>query len=294
MFESFIENKKIGGINCLVWKNGQTLYQRSFGYKDLESGELMTIDSLFRISSMTKPVTSVLAMMLYEEKKLDLNDAIIRWFPQFESMKVFNQQSGAYEDAKEAITILDILTHKAGFTYSEFLRGELRDDYRKLGGDIDTWLTQEQWINELANLPLISQPNELFNYGRSTDLLGILISRIEGKSLGQIMEERIFAPLGMHDTFFEVPANKKERCVTNFGFDYLGNLVCVDTVPLNMAFKERPQNLEYESGGQGLWSSISDYLKFAKIFIEKGCSDGIRILNEETVELMCTNKLTAY
>lgn len=294
MFDKFINNKKLGGINCLIWKDEQILLQESYGHKNLKTKELMTLDSLFRISSMTKPITSVLAMILYEEKKIDLNDPITNWFPQFEEMKVMTDQFDKYEDAKKSITILDLLTHRAGFTYSEFLEGKIQADYRKLGGDIDTELTNEQWINTLANLPLISQPSEMFNYGRSTDLLGILISTIEEKPLGNVMEERIFAPLGMTDTFFDVPSDKKSRCVSNFGYNDLGELTNLETVPLNMAFKERPDNLEFQSGGQGLWSTISDYLRFAKIFIENGCSNGIRILSEETIELMCSNKLPAY
>ncbi|MCB0705192.1 MAG: beta-lactamase family protein [Saprospiraceae bacterium] len=293
MFEKFIAAKKIGGINCLIWKNGQIEFQKSYGYKNLETRELMTIDSLFRISSMTKPITSVLAMMLYEEKKFSLNDPITNWFPQFDSMKVLKNQPAEYEDAKQHITLLDLLTHRAGFTYSEFQKGKLRTDYLALGGDIDSELTNEQWINELANLPLISQPGALFNYGRSTDLLGILISTIEGKPLGAVMEEKIFTPLGMTNTFFEVPNNKKDKCVSNFGYDSLGELMTLETVPLNMAFKERPHHLEYQSGGQGLWSSIEDYLKFAKIFVENGSSNGMQVLKKDTIDLMCSNKLTA-
>lgn len=292
MFDKFINNKKLGGINCLIWKDEQILLQDSYGYKNLETKELMTVDSIFRISSMTKPITSVLAMMLYQEKKLNLNDPIAIWFPQFEDMKVLKNHPDEYENSKKHITVLDLLTHRAGFTYSEFQQGKLREDYRVLGGDIDSELTNEQWINELANLPLISQPNELFNYGRSTDLLGILISTIQGKPLSKVMEEKIFAPLGMTDTFFDVPNSKKNRCVSNFGYDDLGELINRETVPLNMAFKERPCNLEFQSGGQGLWSTITDYLKFAKIFIENGCSNGVQILNQETIELMSSNKLT--
>lgn len=231
-------------------------------------------------------------MILYQEKKLDLNDPISKWFPQFEDMKVLKNQPNEFENAKNKITVLDLLTHRAGFTYSEFQQGKLREDYRGLGGDIDSELTNREWLNELANLPLISQPNELFNYGRSTDLLGILIATIEGKSLGEVMEEKIFAPLGMNDTFFDVPINKKNRCVSNFGYNDLGELINLETVPLNMAMKERPDHLEYQSGGQGLWSTILDYLKFAQIFIENASSKGVQILNQDNINLMCSNKLT--
>ncbi|HEY2722448.1 MAG TPA: serine hydrolase, partial [Chitinophagaceae bacterium] len=163
-----------------------------------------------------------------------------------------------------------------------------------LGGDIDSELTNEQWISGLASFPLVSQPGEIFNYGRSTDLLGILISTIEGKSLGELMEEKIFSPLAMTNTFFDVPTNKKNRCASNFGYDDLGNLINLETVPLKMAFKERPGNLEFESGGQGLWSTMIDYLKFAKLFVKNGSSNGVQIVKQETIDLMCTNQLTAF
>lgn len=292
MLKKFIDNKKLGGVNCCIWKDGQLISQESYGYKNLDTSELLNKDAIFRISSMTKPITSVIAMMLYDEKKLELSDPITKWFPQFEDMKVLVNQLGEYEDAKRYITVYDLLTHRAGFTYSEFQHGKLKDDYKVLGGDIDTELTNEQWITELSKLPLLNQPGELFNYGRSTDLLGILISTIEGKPLGKVMDEKLFNPLGMSDTFFTVPDNKKNRCAANFGFDHQGKLTTLETVPLNMAFKERPNNLEFQSGGQGLWSTMDDYLKFAKIFIYDGSSNGTQILKKETIDLMCTNQLT--
>lgn len=294
MLEKYIDNKKLAGINCCISKDGDVIFQESYGYKDLESAELLNMDSIFRISSMTKPITSVVAMILYEEKKLELSDPITKWFPQFDNMRVIKNQSMELEEAKRHITVLDLLTHRAGFTYSEFQHGKLKDDYKVLGGDIDTELSNEQWLNEISKLPLLNQPGEIFNYGRSTDLLGILISTIEGKPLGKVMDEKLFAPLGMTDTFFDVPHDKKNRCVSNFGFNEQGNLTTLETVPLKMAFKERPGNLEFQSGGQGLWSTLHDYLKFATIFTENGKSNGIQILNPETLALMCSNQLTPY
>lgn len=293
MFKKLLDNNKLGGINCTFWKDGQVVYQESSGYKNLETREPMALDALFRIASMTKPITSVLAMMLWEEQKLDLSDPITKWFPQFGNMKVLKNQQEEPEAAQRHITVLDLLTHRAGFTYSEFQQGKLRDDYRKvLGGDIDSELSNEQWINGLASLPLVNQPGELFNYGKSTDLLGILIARIEGKSLGKVMEEKIFSPLAMSDTFFEVPEHKKSRCAANFGYDESGNLVNLETVPLQMAFKERPGGLEFESGSGGLWSTIGDYLKFATLFVQNGIANGIQLLKPETIDFMSSNQLT--
>lgn len=295
MFETLIRNKKLGGINCIIWKAGKVLYEESNGYRNLETLESMTPDTIFRIASMTKPITSVLAMILYEEKKFKLDDPITNWFPQFRNMKIFKNQPDEYESAQRPITILDLLTHRAGFTYSDLQSGKIKDDYINiLGADIDSELTNEEWINGLASLPLMSQPGHLFNYGKSTDLLGILIARIEGKSLGMVMKEKIFDPLSMTDTFFYVPADKKYRCASNMGYDESGNLVNLETVPSRMALKERPIDLEFEAGSGGLWSTIGDYLKFAKLFVEKGCSDGTRILSEDTVQAMCTNQLTPF
>ena len=294
MFKKIIDDKKLGGVTALIWKDGQVIYQESQGFKNLETGELMTNDTIFRIASMTKPITSVLTMMLCEEKKLELSDPITKWFPQFGAMKVLKYPAEDYEDANQYITILDLLTHTAGFTYGDLQSGKLKDDYRKiLGADIDSELTNERWINGLASLPLVSQPGKLFNYGKSTDLLGILISTIEGKSLGNVMKEKIFDPLSMSDTFFDNPKNKRDRCASNFGFNESGNLVNLETVPSKMACKERPDDLEFESGCGGLWSTVGDYLKFARLFVENGSSNGVRLLSKEIIELMCTNHLTA-
>jgi CubicO group peptidase (beta-lactamase class C family) len=294
MFEKLIDSKKLGGITCIIWKAGQVIYQETQGFKNMETYELMTADTIFRIASMTKPITSVLALMLYEEQKLDLDDPITKWFPQFRNMKVLKNPPGEYEDANRHITVLDLLTHRAGFTYSDFQKGKLKEDYLKvLGGDIDTELTIEQWVNGLASLPLVSQPGEIFNYGKSTDLLGILISTIEGKPLGRVMEEKIFNPLSMTDTFFYVPNNKRDRCASNIGYDESGNLINLETVPSKMAFKERSVDLEFEAGSGGLWSTLDDYLKFARIFVENGSSNGIQIIKKETKDLMCSNHLTS-
>lgn len=296
MFKHLIDSKKLAGAVCLIWKNGKIVHKESQGYKNLETGELLDFDTIFRIASMTKPITSVLAMMLYEQGKFELNDPITKWFPAFQEMKVLKNTNTELTEsvgANRPITILDLLTHRAGFTYGEFHTGQLREAYHKtLGGDIDTALTNEEWVKGLANLPLINQPGELFNYGKSTDLLGLLISKIEKKSLGEVMYQNIFSPLDMQDTFFYVPLEKKKRCAANFGYDEAGNVITLDNVPLNMAFKDRPIDLEFESGSGGLWSTLDDYLKFAKIFVEHGTSNGVQILKQETIELMCSNQLS--
>lgn len=293
MFSKLIDSKKFSGANCVIWKNGHVIYNESNGYKNLEPVEYLTGDTIFRIASMTKPITSVLAMMLVEEQKFKLTDPIAKWFPEFDNMKVLTNRPGVYEVAKQPITVLDLLTHRAGFTYAEFQHGKLKEDYTNiLGADIDSTLTTKQWLAGLASLPLVSEPGELFNYGKSTDLLGILLATIEGKPLSKVMQEKIFKPLGMTDTFFVVPSEKKNRCAANIGYDEWGTITKLENVPLNMALNERPEGLEFESGGGGLWSTTNDYLQFAKLFTEQGRSNGVQLLQPKTIALMCTNQLT--
>lgn len=292
MLEKFTENKKLGGINALIYKDGQIIYRESIGLQNLEKSIPIQTDTIFRISSMTKPITSLFAMMMIEENKLDLMAPITQWLPQFKHMQVLINENGDTEPANRVITVMDLLTHRSGFTYSEFQKGKLRESYLELGGDIDTMLTQDEWINTLSKLPLMHQPGDLFHYGRSTDLLGILISKIEGKSLEDVMYEKIFEPLGMRDTFFNVPEEKKSRCASNMGFNKMGQLFEIETVPMQMAFKNRPLNLEFESGGQGLWSTIDDYLKFARLFIEEGHSNGVQLLKKDNLDKMTKNQLT--
>jgi CubicO group peptidase (beta-lactamase class C family) len=279
-------------VNCLIWQAGEILFQESQGYQNIETREPLTAETIFRISSMTKPITSVLAMKLWEEGKFALEDPIANWFPSFDEMQV-RLPDGNWEPAHRPITVLDLLTHRAGFTYSEFQTGDLREAYRNaLGPDLDSPLSLTDWVTGLASLPLVSHPGEVFQYGRSTDLLGILIATVEGKPLSEVLAEKILQPLGMVDTFFDVPADKKHRCAANFGFDATGKGIVPETVPLQMAAKERPSGLEYQSGGQGLWSTMADYLKVAKLFVQGGSSDGVRILQPETVQRMCSNQLT--
>lgn len=295
MFAKLIENKKFSGANTLIWKEAKIIHQESCGYKNWDNKELIDTDTLFRIASLSKPIISVLAMMLYEEKKFNLEDSICLWFPDFKHMRVWNNEQGQYEEAIREITILDLLTHRAGFTYSEFLTGKAREDYINiLGADIDSERGVKEWIKGLASLPLQNQPGELFNYGKSTDLLGFLIAHIEGKPLYDVLKEKIFEPLAMLDTFFDVPDEKKHRCAVNMGYNSVGEMINIETVPLNMALKERPIGMEFQSGGSGLWSSMNDYLKFAQLFINNGISNGVQILTKESIDLMCTNQLSAY
>jgi CubicO group peptidase (beta-lactamase class C family) len=164
--------------------------------------------------------------------------------------------------------------------------------YREaLGGDIDCNLAPDDWITRLSQLPLIHQPGAMWSYGRSTDLLGLLIARIEGEPLQAVLKRRIFDPLGMKDTSFLVPPDKRDRRSAAYGFNDEEKLI-KRTTWSGVVVEERPVEMTYESGGQGLWSTVDDYLRFARLFLGDGSADGVRLLRPETLARMMTNQLT--
>ena len=175
------------------------------------------------------------------------------------------------DPAERPITFEDLLTHRSGLTYGALHAGPIARAYAEaLGGDIDSHVAPDDWIAGLAALPLIDQPGAAFHYGHSTDLLGLLIARIEDAPLGDVLERRIFGPLGMKDTGFIVPRTKAGRRAGLYGFDQAGRLTARATCPGGSTLAERPEDMEYVSGGQGLWSTLDDYLAFARMFLGVG------------------------
>ena len=288
----------LAGAATIVWRDGEIVQRVCVGSRDQELGLPIAHDSLFRIASMTKPVTSTAALMLLEEGRFALTDPIARWAPEFRNMRVLRSPAGplgATDPADRLITFEDLLTHRAGLTYGAIHQGPIAKAYADaLGGDIDSDVAPDDWIRRLAALPLIDQPGATFHYGHSTDLLGLLIARIEDATLGEVLERRIFDPLGMNDTGFIVPLEKRRRRVGHFGFDDAGRLAVRLTCPGNSTVPERPDDMEFVSGGQGLWSTVDDYLAFARLFVGGGAVDGVRLLTPETLALMTTNCLSEH
>jgi CubicO group peptidase (beta-lactamase class C family) len=289
-----VDNGELAGAAAAVWRDG-SIQTVCAGWRDIESHLPIERDTIFRIASMTKPITSVAALMLVDEGRIALNDPISEYAPEFSQMRVLRSPDGPLEETDESmrpITIDDLLTHRSGLTYGDFHRGPIARAYREaLGGDIDSDVAPDDWIRRLAKLPLIGQPGSAMYYGRSTDLLGFLIARIEGTSLGAVLERRIFGPLGMKDTGFFVPEDKRNRRASAYGFDDQGRLIKRSTWG-SVVVPERPQDMAYQSGGQGLWSTIDDYLKFARLFLGDGSVDGARLLRSKTLATMMSNQLT--
>lgn len=286
---------ELAGAVTLVWRKGRVEHAAALGLCDLHTRLPAKRDTLFRVASMTKPITAVAALMLIEEGRVELNAPITRFAPELTNMRVLPPEAASNAQATRAhrpITFGDLLTHRSGLSYGDFHGGPLADAYATLGGQIDNELTPERWIARLAEVPLVDQPGNGFHYGLSFDLLGFLIARIEDAPLGDVLRTRIFEPLGMADTGFTVPPAQRHRRAGLCGFTDDGQLAALDSAPGDHARAERPDDMTFVSGGQGLWSTVDDYQAFATTLIGDGFSRGVRLLTSHTRKLLATDQLT--
>ena len=301
LMQAYVDQEAIAGSVTLIARKGKIVHFEPTGVLNLDTGEPMQNDSLFRIYSMTKPITSVAAMLLFEQGKFQLDDPIAQYLPEFSNVKVL--VDGNLVNPDHAPTIRELLSHTAGLTYGIFSNTEVDKLYREaLWGDramLD--LTKyrgdgiERRVKDLdelsktiASIPLLYQPGSQWVYSISVDILGRLIEVISGQSLDQFLQQEIFDPLEMEDTFFEIPKDKIARFGTNHIVDKDGNLIVVD----------RPESSDYSkpvslfSGGGGLVSSTMDYLRFAQMLLNGGELNGVQLLSPTTVALMQRNQLT--
>ena len=286
--QGVVDAGSLAGVVTLLWRKGEVAQVNTVGHRDLAAKAPMTRDTLFRIASMTKPVTSVAALMLLEEGKLRLEDPITRWLPEFKDMQVLKDATGAVEDTYPAprdITVEDLFTHRAGLAYAFTSQGPIAHAHEKaLGSPIATPLTPDEWLAALGSLPLSYPPGERLHYSHATEVLGFLVARIEGKPLGEVLRARIFDPLGMDDTSFWLEPAKRDR---------LAHLYQMTPDGLkDVSFPHGDTAPAFEGGGGGLISSADDYLKFARMLMGKGEVDGVRLLKPQTVEMMIANRLT--
>jgi CubicO group peptidase (beta-lactamase class C family) len=292
----YVDAGELAGAATLVWRGGRVTHIATLGRRDLATALPVERDTIFRIASLTKPVTTVAALTLLDEGRITLDDPITLYAPEFARPRVLRDPNGPLDEtdaAERPITFRDLLTHRSGVTYSEFHRGPIARAYADtLGGQIDNALSPDEWIARLATLPLIDQPGRGFHYGHSTDLLGFLIARLDDAPLSDVLERRIFKPLGMSDTGFVVPREKRARRAGLCGFDADGRLTALTVTPGGHVLAERPDDMTFEGGGGGLWSTLDDYLAFARTFVGGGAVDGRRLLQPETFAMMTSNQLT--
>jgi CubicO group peptidase (beta-lactamase class C family) len=293
--QGFVDRKEVSGIVTLVAREGKIADLHAVGLADIEKNVPMKTDAIFRIASMTKPITSVAILMLYEENKLFLTDPVSKFIPAFKGSQVM--EDGKPVPARRAITIRDLLTHRSGITYGFLNGGAVGGGYRKNGvtdGLTSTTMTLEENVNKLAAEPLVSQPGAAFNYSLSTDVLGRVVEVASGQPLNVFFRERIFKPLKMNDTDFIVPEAKWSRLVNVYSPDGKGGIRPMqdpesfgNTHMSPWAYYKDGKT--YFSGGAGLASTAGDYARFANMLLGGGALDGVRLLSPKTIELMTAN-----
>jgi CubicO group peptidase (beta-lactamase class C family) len=287
-----VDEKSLAGVVTLLMRHGKLVEERCYGVKDLASGAPMTNDTIFRIYSMTKPVTGVAMMILYEEGKWNPSDPISKFIPEYADLQVFKgmDTNGGMitEKPVHPPTIAELLTHTAGFTYGLF--GSTPVDKLYMGKNCFGAASLHDMANCFGGLPLLYQPGSKWVYSVSMDIQGYIIEKISGKSLAEFMEERIFKPLRMTDTAFFVPKEKRARFATLYSGGPDGKLVATGEASGPKAdFASMPGA---PSGGGGLVSTARDYGRFAQMLLNHGELDGARILSPASVDLMTSNHLS--
>jgi len=291
LIERKIGEGKLVGAVTLVARRGKLVHLAAAGHSDLEAGKPLRSDAIFRIYSMSKPVTTVAAMMLYEEGKFQLDDPVAMYLPEFKDVQVYGE-GGTLVKPKSPMTVRHLMSHTSGLTYGFFGNTPVDRQYRAanlLAGDI----TLAEFTPRLAKLPLLFHPGEQWNYGVSTDVLGRLVEVWSGLTLEEFLRRRIFEPLGMRDTGFDVPAAKLDRFTVNYQWGM--NPLAIGEAAGKRAVGDHPSKSRYASpakffsGGGGLVSTAQDYLRFCQMLLGGGALDGVRLLSPKTVQLMTSD-----
>ncbi|HEY0686037.1 MAG TPA: serine hydrolase domain-containing protein [Steroidobacter sp.] len=282
--KAIVDNKQLSGIATVVARRGQVVQQMTYGRADIAGGKPMQMDSIVRIYSMTKPITGVALMMLYEEGKWKPSDPISRHIPEFKDLKVYggNGADGqpTFVAPSHAPTMGELMSHTAGFTYGVFGSTPVDKLYQQ-SSPLNAPSLQE-FIDRMAKLPLLYQPGEGWVYSVGVDIQGYLVEKLSGKPFPDFLRERIFEPLGMKDTAFYVPKEKMSRLATIYSWGADG----LSPMPHDKGVNEPPG---MPSGGGGLYSTAADYLRFAQMLANEGQLDGKRLLAPSTVALMTAN-----
>jgi len=292
MVQGYIDAKQIPGAVTLVARRGRIAHVTVQGAKAFDAPAPMQRDTIFRIYSMTKPITSAAVLMLYEEGKLRLTDPVSKWIPELAKPRVVRDPNGPLDAADPSpaeISVRDLLTHCSGLAYPFTTEGALAKAYQESGVmGTPMLLTGAEFAARLGGLPLARAPGTRWNYSVSTDVLGLLVERVSGMPFAEFLQQRLFAPLGMKDTAFFVPAEKLDRLASNYMPNAQGALELLDA-PATSSYRNPPA---FPSGGGGLVSTVDDYARFALMLAGDGKLGDTRLLSRKTVELMATNHLT--
>lgn len=287
----YLDSGRFPGTQLLVYRRGQIVHNAVQGFADLARNVPVSNDTIFRIYSMTKPVTSVAFMMLVEEGRVALDEPVHKYIPEWKNLGVY--QGGVAplfmtKTPTRPMQIIDLLRHTSGLTYGFMQRTNVDAAYRaKKVGEIEKAGTLQSMVDDLANIPLEFSPGEAWNYSVSTDVLGYLIGRISGMPFEQFLQQMIFDPLGMVDTGFFVSPDKAHRLAACYAADGKGGMILQDD-PATSSFLSPPSLI---SGGGGLCSTAADYLTFCRALLNRGELGGVRLLGPKTLALMTSNHL---
>ena len=289
--QGLVDEGRLAGVVTAVARHGKIVHFESAGYRDMEAGAAMTNDALFRIYSMTKPITGVALMMLYEEGKFRLSDPVERYIPELSDLQVAagTDDNGEMitEPATHPMTIRELMAHTGGLTYGIFSASGV--DAMYVEADLlNNDNTLKEMVTRLGAIPLRQQPGTTWHYSVAVDVQGYLVEVLSGMAFDDFLDERLFGPLGMDDTDFYVPAEKVDRFAQIYTYDPEGNLAPSEMFGGLNGYFEDPA---FKSGGGGLVSSTMDYLKFTQMLANGGEFNGERILAPLTIELMRRNQL---
>lgn len=290
LLSTAVEKGDVIGVSALIYDEGQTVYKGVFGLGDRERETALTEDSVFRIYSMTKPITSAVIMDLVESGKISLDDPVSKYIPELGAMKVVSVgEDGVpkFMVPKVPMTVKHLLLHKAGLGYGIFGPvNPVEEAYMKAGlfepnEDLSVKMTK------LSQLPLLLEPDTAWFYSYSIDVLGRIIEVVTEQRLGDVFKERVFAPLGMNETSFGVREDQKARFVSNYALDEVGQFILAEDGQSSPFIGDNA----FQSGGGGLVSTLGDYAKFAQLMLEGGAYEDYRLLEESTVKTMMTNQM---
>jgi CubicO group peptidase (beta-lactamase class C family) len=292
-FQAEIDKRAIPGATVLISRDGKQVYLKALGYQDREKSIPMRPDAIFRIASMTKPITSVAVMMLAEEGKIDLIAPVSQYIPEFKDVKVGVEKTDpatgkpalTLEDVQHPVTVQDLLRHTSGLVYGPFGNTLVHQAYRH-ANLFDSNQTLADFVTKLTKLPLAHQPGTVWEYGMSTDVLGRLVEVVSGMPFDRFVEERITRPLGMHDTAFYLPPAQAPRLAEPQVDPATGKRP--GTVPVEALTKEK---MKWFSGGGGLLSAAQDYARFCQMLLNGGELAGVRLLSPKTLAVMTSDQL---
>ena len=284
VMQGWIDDGKIPCALTMIAREGRLVHFEKFGTQDVDTAKPVEFDTIFRIYSMTKPITSIAVMMLYEEGHFQLGTPVSEWIPAFKNMQVYTEGGEAIVDAEREMTIKHLLTHTAGLIYGGDWEHPINERYKAAdfyGGDL------AHMAQELGNIPLLHHPGDGWNYGMSTDVLGYLVEVVSGMPFEEFLKTQIFEPLGMVDTAFSVPDEKADRYATLYEPAEDGGIQVIENAPVSSG----PLSFHH-SGGAGLLSTAADYLRFCQMLLNEGELDGVRLLGTKTVELIRMNHIS--